>query len=65
MSEWNDRTPPHNIEAEQAVLGAIFLEPEAFSTASVYFCQAISTEQVTSAYLKRCLSYRIEENQLT
>lgn len=35
MSEmWNDRTPPHNIEAEQAVLGAVFLEPEAFSTAS-------------------------------
>ncbi|MEN2766807.1 replicative DNA helicase [Ornithinibacillus xuwenensis] len=34
MSEWNDRTPPHNIEAEQAVIGAIFLEPEAFSTAS-------------------------------
>ncbi|HLR68755.1 replicative DNA helicase [Virgibacillus alimentarius] len=35
MSEqWNDRTPPHNIEAEQAVIGAIFLEPEAFSQAS-------------------------------
>jgi len=31
---WNDRTPPHNIEAEQAVIGAIFLEPEAFSAAS-------------------------------
>ena len=30
----SDRTPPHNIEAEQAVLGAIFLEPEAFSVAS-------------------------------
>lgn len=29
-----DRTPPHNIEAEQSVIGAIFLEPEAFSTAS-------------------------------
>jgi len=29
-----DRTPPHNIEAEQAVLGAIFLQPEAFSVAS-------------------------------
>src|SRR5690625_1465389 len=29
-----DRTPPHNIEAEQAVLGAIFLEPEAFSVAA-------------------------------
>ncbi|HLQ70278.1 MAG TPA: DnaB-like helicase N-terminal domain-containing protein, partial [Bacillota bacterium] len=28
---WNDRTPPHNIEAEQAVIGAIFLEPEQFS----------------------------------
>ncbi|MGY0694134.1 replicative DNA helicase [Virgibacillus sp. FSP13] len=31
---WNDRTPPHNIEAEQAVIGAIFLEPDAFSQAS-------------------------------
>lgn len=31
---WSDRTPPHNIEAEQAVIGAIFLEPEAFSTAA-------------------------------
>ncbi|MET3683846.1 replicative DNA helicase [Alkalibacillus flavidus] len=30
----NDRTPPHNIEAEQAVLGAIFLEPNAIVTAS-------------------------------
>lgn len=29
-----DRVPPHNIEAEQSVIGAIFLEPEAFSTAS-------------------------------
>ncbi|MFG6113637.1 replicative DNA helicase [Halobacillus sp. MO56] len=35
MSElWNDRTPPHNVEAEQAVLGAIFLEPEAMSSAA-------------------------------
>lgn len=31
---WNGRTPPHNIEAEQAIIGAVFLEPEAFSTAS-------------------------------
>lgn len=29
-----DRIPPQNIEAEQAVLGAIFLEPEALITAS-------------------------------
>lgn len=28
------RTPPHSIEAEQAVLGAIFLDSEAFSTAA-------------------------------
>ncbi|TFB21127.1 replicative DNA helicase [Filobacillus milosensis] len=30
----HDRTPPHNIEAEQAVLGAIFLQPNAIVTAS-------------------------------
>ncbi|MTT31077.1 replicative DNA helicase [Terrilactibacillus sp. BCM23-1] len=29
-----DRTPPHNIEAEQAVLGAIFLEPSSVTVAS-------------------------------
>lgn len=29
-----DRTPPQNIEAEQAVLGAIFLRPESISLAS-------------------------------
>lgn len=30
MSElFLDRTPPHNIDAEQAVLGAVFLEPDA------------------------------------
>ncbi|WP_102026179.1 replicative DNA helicase [Salirhabdus sp. Marseille-P4669] len=32
--QWNELTPPHNIEAEQAVLGAIFLEPQAIVTAS-------------------------------
>lgn len=30
------RRPPHSIEAEQAVIGAIFLEPEAMSTASEF-----------------------------
>ncbi|GEL76345.1 replicative DNA helicase [Tenuibacillus multivorans] len=29
-----DRRPPHNIEAEQAVLGAIFLQPDVIVTAS-------------------------------
>lgn len=31
-----DRTPPHHMEAEQAVLGSIFLEPESLITASEY-----------------------------
>ncbi|WP_257351733.1 replicative DNA helicase [Pseudalkalibacillus decolorationis] len=31
---FSDRTPPHNIEAEQAVLGAVFLEPEALTSAT-------------------------------
>jgi len=30
----DQRTPPHNIEAEQAVIGAIFLDPNTFSIAS-------------------------------
>lgn len=35
MSElFTDRTPPQNIEAEQAVIGAIFLEPSALMLAS-------------------------------
>ena len=36
-STWDEqRTPPHNIEAEQAVIGAVFLEPEAMSTTSEF-----------------------------
>ncbi|HEY4552926.1 MAG TPA: DnaB-like helicase N-terminal domain-containing protein, partial [Bacillaceae bacterium] len=31
---FKDRTPPQNIEAEQAVIGAIFLEPSALTLAS-------------------------------
>ncbi|MGM0523056.1 MAG: replicative DNA helicase [Bacillota bacterium] len=35
--EYSDtRTPPHSIEAEQAVIGAIFLVPDAMSTASEF-----------------------------
>ncbi|MEU2236774.1 DnaB-like helicase N-terminal domain-containing protein, partial [Streptomyces vietnamensis] len=35
MSEMlHDRVPPQNIEAEQAVLGAIFLEPQSLTLAS-------------------------------
>lgn len=29
-----DRVPPHNHEAEQSVIGAIFLEPQSLITAS-------------------------------
>ncbi|ARF14312.1 replicative DNA helicase [Sporosarcina sp. P19] len=34
MNQMIERTPPHNNEAEQSVLGAIFLEPQALITAS-------------------------------
>lgn len=34
MNEMIDRVPPHNNEAEQSVIGAIFLEPEALITAA-------------------------------
>lgn len=34
MDNLQDRTPPQNVEAEQAVLGAVFLQPEALITAS-------------------------------
>ncbi len=38
MSEtWEEqRIPPHNIEAEQAVIGAIFLEPDAMSSTAEF-----------------------------
>ena len=34
MNEMIDRIPPHNNEAEQSVIGAIFLEPQALITAA-------------------------------
>lgn len=34
MNQMIERTPPHNNEAEQSVIGAIFLEPQALITAS-------------------------------
>lgn len=45
-----DRKPPQNIEAEQAVLGAIFIEPEAIVTA---------TEKLTSEDFYRAAHQRI------
>ena len=34
-----DRVPPHNQEAEQSVIGAIFLEPQALITAAEILCR--------------------------
>lgn len=34
MNDMIERTPPHNNEAEQSVIGAIFLEPQSLITAS-------------------------------
>lgn len=50
-----DRTPPQNIEAEQAVLGAIFLEPEAIVTAS----ERLSSEDFYRAAHQRIYSVMI------
>ena len=43
MNQMIDRVPPHNNEAEQSVIGAIFLEPQALITAAELLCQKIST----------------------
>ena len=34
IEQFQDRIPPQNIEAEQAVLGAIFLEPSSLTVTS-------------------------------
>lgn len=47
-----DRTPPQNIEAEQAVLGAIFIEPEAIVTAT----ERLSSEDFYRASHQRIYS---------
>ena len=36
LMELIDRTPPHNLEAEQAVLGALLLVPDSFAVVSKY-----------------------------
>ena len=35
---WQDRIPPQNIEAEQAVLGSVFLDAETIIDAMEYIC---------------------------
>jgi len=51
-----DKTPPQNIEAEQAVLGAIFLEPESLIVASEKLIPEdfyrVSHQKIFSAMLK-------------
>ena len=57
MSElFADRTPPQNIEAEQAVIGAIFLEPEALVTAS----ERLTSEDFYRAAHQRIYSVMIQ-----
>ncbi|WP_202081548.1 replicative DNA helicase [Caldalkalibacillus salinus] len=63
MSElFLDRTPPQNIEAEQAVLGAIFLEPDALIRA----LESISAEDFYRTSHQRIFQVMVdlsEENQ--
>lgn len=67
MSEqWQeDRLPPQNIEAEQAVLGAIFLEEESLVAASERLRRKIFTGRHISEFLKLWLSCLIKGSLLT
>lgn len=53
---FTDRTPPSNIEAEQAVLGAIFLEPNSIVTAS----EALTPEDFYRAAHQRIYSVMLD-----
>ena len=44
-----DRVPPHNNEAEQSVIGAVFLEPQALITASEVFPPSRAFERYCKA----------------
>ncbi len=60
-----DRTPPHNIEAEQAVLGAILLEQDALTTASeLSLPESFLSNCTSKRFLKLCLGSLIKENRL-
>ena len=48
-SESNFRTPPHNIEAEQALLGAILVNNDAFDRVSDFLSRSISPRTCTGA----------------
>ena len=56
MNEMMDRVPPHNHEAEQSVIGAIFLEPQALITASEMLCLKIFTDWHIKRFFRRCLT---------
>lgn len=43
------RVQPHNIEAEQALLGAILVNNDAFYRVSTSCCRTISSSRSTSA----------------
>lgn len=60
-----DRTPPHNIEAEQAVLGAILIDQDALTAASELLVPDSFIERNIKRFLKSCLGYLIKENRLT
>ena len=54
MDPDDDRVPPHNNEAEQSVIGAIFLEPEALITASEILLPMTFIEQHMRKFLTPC-----------
>ncbi len=58
-----DRLPPQNIEAEQAVLGAILLEPSALTTASEILIPEDLYRAAHQKISERCCNYLIVVNQ--
>ena len=60
-----DRTPPHNIEAEQAVLGAILIDQDALTSASELLVPDSFYRTKHQKILKSCLGYLIRESRLT
>ena len=49
-----DRLPPQNMEAEQAVLGAIFLEPSSLTLASEILFRKIFIVGPINIFLMQC-----------
>ena len=59
-----DRVPPQNIEAEQAVLGAMLISKEAIAeSAQIFKSTGFFIAKLIALFLKLCLIYPIAIRQ--